>query len=94
MISLLGWHGHTGSDVADFNGKLADPEFRRARARNAGLARQRQPKNVIKRIDALGAYVRSVVDSFPALTDEQRDRLRAALVISSDHTPEGRPHHG
>lgn len=68
-----------GSDVADYNGKLADPEFRRARARNAGLTRQRQPKNVTKRIDALGAYVRKVVDSFPALSDEQRDQLRAAL---------------
>lgn len=50
------------------NGKLADPDFRRERARTAALART-----------SLDHYVRTIVDRAPELTDEQRARLATLL---------------
>lgn len=52
-----------------FRGKLADPEWRRERARRAGVARQ-----------SLDAHIAAVVRRAPALTPEQIARLRAVLA--------------
>lgn len=54
--------------MPEYHGKLADPEFRRARASKGGKARS-----------SLDSYVRQVVDRAPELTEEQRAKL--ALII-------------
>jgi hypothetical protein len=51
-----------------FTGKLADPAWREERARKAALAR-----------NSVDAHIRALVESAPALTTEQADRLRALL---------------
>lgn len=47
-------------------GTLADPAFRRERARKAGLART-----------SIDHYIAKVVEAAERLTDDQRDRLAA-----------------
>jgi hypothetical protein len=54
--------------VPEPTGKLADPDWRRERARRAGQAAH-----------SLDHYVRKVVDRAPELTPEQRDKLAAIL---------------
>lgn len=57
--------------MADYHtnsGRLADPEFRRARARKAAAARH-----------SLDTYVKAVVDRAPELTPQQRARLATLL---------------
>lgn len=49
-------------------GKLADPRFRKERARKAGAASQ-----------TLDARIDSIVRRAPELTEAQKDRLRALL---------------
>lgn len=51
-------------------GKLADPEFRRERARKAAVART-SPDH----------HIQQVIDRAPALTDEQVERIRALLGL-------------
>lgn len=51
-----------------YTGKLADPDFRRERARNASLAR-----------NTVDAHIRALVDAAPPLTAEQRDQLALLL---------------
>lgn len=55
------------------SGKLADPEFRRERARKAAKART-----------SLDHHVQAVIDRAPALTAEQIERLRALLPAAPD----------
>jgi hypothetical protein len=51
-----------------YTGKLADPDFRRERARKASLAR-----------NTVDAHIRALVDAAPPLTAEQRDKLAMLL---------------
>jgi hypothetical protein len=51
-----------------YGGKLADPAFRRDRARNAAVART-----------TLEAHIRAVADRAPELTAAQRERLALLL---------------
>lgn len=53
---------------SSFNGKLADPEWRKARAIKASRAAH-----------SLDTHVRRVVERAPDLSPEQLDRLRAIL---------------
>lgn len=53
-----------------FNGKLADPEWRAARARKAAEARSSEE---------LSASVRRVIKHADRLTEEQRKALAAAV---------------
>ncbi len=60
------------------------PERRRARARAGGYARQgnHEAADAARRdaaVLALADHVREVIDGFPPLTPEQRDRLAALL---------------
>lgn len=52
----------------EYAGKLADPEFRRERARRASAAR-----------NSVDAHIRALVNAAPPLTDAQKDQLRALL---------------
>lgn len=56
-----------------YNGKLADPEWRRERARKAGLVAHN-----------LDRYVERVVARAPELTPEQLDRLRGLFRSVTD----------
>lgn len=51
--------------------------------REAIAARWAKPENVEKRVDALAAHVRKIVDSLPPLTPEQKARLAAILAPST-----------
>lgn len=55
-----------------YSGKLADPEFRRERARNASLAR-----------NTVDAHIRALVEAAPPLTTEQKARLAALLSLDA-----------
>jgi hypothetical protein len=55
-------------------GKLADPEFRRERARKAGAASHA----------TLNRHVKAIVDRAPELTDEQKCRL--AVLLRQDES--------
>jgi hypothetical protein len=57
------------------SGKLADPEFRKQRAKNA--ANQRT---------TLDHYVAKLVDAAPQLSDEQKSRL--AVLLHPSDTPD------
>lgn len=52
----------------------------------ASRARWAKPEHVERRVDALAAHIRKVVDRLPPLTPEQRDRLRAVLGGSTSET--------
>lgn len=52
----------------EYSGKLADPEWRKERARKGGRARH-----------TLDIYIASLVERAPELTDEQKDKLRDLL---------------
>jgi hypothetical protein len=54
--------------VADFRGKLADPQFRSKRASGAATASH-----------SIGAHVRAVVRGKDLLTSEQRAEIREAV---------------
>ena len=58
---------------ASFPGKLADPAFRRERARRAATTRT-----------SLDHHIQKVVDAAPTLTAEQIERLRALLPVARD----------
>ena len=58
-----------------YTGKLADPEFRRERARRAALASH-----------SVDANIRRLVDAAPPLTAEQRDKLALLLRGPSSDT--------
>lgn len=61
-----------------YRGKLADPEFRRERARKAATART-----------STEAHIRALVDAAPRLTPEQADRLRS--LLPPQHAPADLP---
>lgn len=46
--------------------------------------RWRKPHNVERRVNALADHVAKIVDKFPPLTEEQRDKLRAAFAPALD----------
>lgn len=60
--------GDRAGDPRYRSGKLADPEFRRERARKAAAA-----------VHSIDAKIRAVVESAPMLSPEQVDRIRRAL---------------
>jgi hypothetical protein len=53
---------------APLTGKLADPQFRRARASKAARASH-----------SVDAHIRALVDAWPPLTPQQRETLRLIL---------------
>jgi hypothetical protein len=57
---------------ANLNGKLADPTFRKNRARKAARART-----------TVDHHIQALVDAAPPLTSEQRDKLAAVLRPTS-----------
>lgn len=59
--------------MSSYTGKLADPEFRRERARKAAKARTTPD-----------AHIQALVDSAPSLTAEQAERLRSLLPPADD----------
>lgn len=65
-----------GSNPYYSSGKLADPEFRRARASKAARAAH-----------SVDAHIRAIINAAPALTAEQAAKLRA-LLPPTDLRPE------
>jgi hypothetical protein len=56
------------TSVKHYSGRLADPEFRRQRARKAAHASHN-----------IDAHIKAIVDRAPELSAEQRDRLALLL---------------
>jgi hypothetical protein len=63
--------------TSTYVGKLADPEFRKRRARNAARARTK-----------LSHHVKQVIDRAPALPDDVVEELRQLLPASPDEDRE------
>ena len=56
----------------EFTGRLADPEFRKERARKASAAR-----------NSVDSHIKALVAAAPPLTESQKDQLRALLGADS-----------
>lgn len=59
----------------------------REHQQRASRARWSKPEAVNKRLDALAAHIKAVVDSLPPLSDEQWARL----AVLTTPAPDGRP---